>query len=104
MDFSYTERNEVVKYLFFRRCYPLSQAKANDALFASCSSNRKPTVTQYLLRVGTNAEKERHGYPMLHWALRGDHEPGVKILLSCGANPNITKQGGGATALMVTSS
>lgn len=96
-----TEKIKIVAYLFFRKFYPLSEAMANEALFASCLQVGDIHVARYLLQLGTDPNIERHGYPLLHMAIMTSCEPGAKVLLSNGTtNPNIAKESNGTTALM----
>ena len=88
-----------ISFLFYRRFFPITQARASRALLHACLRNGRLATAKYLLQIGADDKAKLSHKPVLHFAMEQGGIPAVELLLEFGANPNET-DGSGVTPLM----
>lgn len=83
-----------ISFLFFRRFFPLTQARASQALLWACIRNGRLATAKYLLQIGAEDTAKLSQKPVLLLAMQQGGIPAVKLLLDFGANPNVTDRSG----------
>ena len=88
-----------ISFLFYRRFFPITQARASQALLHACLRNGRLATAKYLLQIGADDTAKLSNKPVLHLAMEQGGIPAVELLLKFGANPNVTGRSG-VTPLM----
>lgn len=99
LDLSNEDKIRIISFLFFRRFFPITQARASQALLTACLRNGSLKTAKYLLQIGADDKAKLAQKPVLLLAMQQSGIPAVELLLEYGANPNVTDRSG-VTPLM----